>query len=255
MVLDMFNGQETLQIHYDFLQFYLHLNPFPEPELSVHICHSLHRVVTGQQKDLISKHEFCCNISPKRLPNVLLPSSGSSRAVLGGPWGECQRGVWTHVSDAAAGHRALPDCVDWVQLVALGQSSCQQHHQPCAQKEVVFSLLGTAHSFACTNTLSTLGTCINLHIMHTIRPKDCTCGMQSDALVPVVLDNACCIYNLSCSTVIFILSPPGRGRAEGWKNLKKRMTAWTQNSRCPGSFKKARDYKEMRRGGYSHSSL
>lgn len=124
---------------------------------------------------LVSKRDSCSNCYPEGLlyllfPNVSLLLSGGRPAVLRGPRGECQRGVWAHVSDAAAGHRALPDCVDRIQPVALGQSGFQLHHQPCAQEEVLPSLLGTAHLLALSRTPLQLGAepqaCVNTDTLH-----------------------------------------------------------------------------------------
>lgn len=63
-----------------------------------------------------------------------------------------------------------------------------------------------------------------------------------------------CIFILYSSSIVFILSS-GRGRAEGWKNQKKRVTAGTRSCRDSCSLKIASDYSEARRGGYSLSSL
>lgn len=113
--------------------------------------------IPAQSRALISKPDFCRNCYPQGplyllFPNVSLLLSGGGPAVLRGPRGECQRGVWAHVSDAAAGHRALPDCVDRIQPVALGQSGFQLHHQPRTQEEVLPSLLGAAHLLALSRT-------------------------------------------------------------------------------------------------------
>lgn len=128
------------------------------------------------QKDLISKHEFCYNGSPERqfcllLPNVLLPSVA---AVV----------LYLEVPGASASEVFGPMCL----MLLLGTVHCQIVStessrwpsgspaascttSPARRRRWFFSLLGTAHSFAFTSTLSPLGACIIPTLCTKMYPK------------------------------------------------------------------------------------
>lgn len=179
-----------------------------------------------KRRALISKRDSCSNCYPEGLlyllfPNVSLLLSGGSPAVLRGPRGECQRGVWAHVSDAAAGHRALPDCVDRIQPVALGQSGFQLHHQPCAQEEVLPSLLGTAHLLALSRTPLQLGAepqarvnTDTLHMQMDLKTSNQPQIIQhaDPAWAPLPRLKPRCVYYSRALNFIFVSRRPRKGR-------------------------------------------
>lgn len=179
-----------------------------------------------KRRALISRRDSCSNCYPEGLlyllfPNVSLLLSGGSPAVLRGPRGKCQRGVWAHVPDAAAGHRALPDCVDRIQPVALGQSGFQLHHQPRTQEEVLPSLLGTAHLFALSRSPLQFSAgpqarvnSDTLHMQMALKTSNQPQIIQhaDPAWAPLPGLKPCCVYYSLALNFIFVPLRPRKGR-------------------------------------------
>lgn len=181
--------------------------------------------------------------------------SGGSGAVLGGPWGKCQRGVWAHMSDALAGDRALPDCVDWLQPKPLRQSSCQQHHQPCTQKEVVCVIVRQSTYICCLHISSLIHKLLRWTYTYTRRflinlEFSIIKAFQILLTMLSLLSLLLYLQHNPLSLNWWYMSPSGQGRAEGWKKLKERKTMWTLSSRSPGSLKRVSGYTDPRKEGY-----